>query len=111
MLLDEFGISRSTLYRSFEPLGGVSAYITERRLRYAFRRMTDPLREPLRVSQLAFDLGFSHPSAFTRAFKAFFGLSPKDIRALAVRPEGGDVLFMVSPEALPYIHPIKTAAE
>lgn len=110
-LLEGFGITRSTLYRAFEPLGGVSAYITERRLRYAFRRITDPSQEALRVSQLAFELGFSHPSAFTRAFKALFGLSPTDVRTLAVRPAGGDVPFMVSPEALPYIHPIMAAAE
>jgi len=109
-LLNEFGITRSTLYRAFEPLGGVSAYITERRLRYAFRRITDPSQEAQRVSQLGFELGFSHPSAFTRAFKALFGLSPTDVRTLAVRPAGGDVPFMVSPEALPYIHPIVAMA-
>nr|WP_299505847.1 helix-turn-helix domain-containing protein [uncultured Rhizobium sp.] len=105
-LLDEFGMTRSTLYRAFEPLGGVSAYISERRLRYAFRQMTNPAQKDLRVSQLAFELGFSHASAFNRSFKALFGLTPKDIRTLAVRPEGEDLPFMVSPAALPYIHPI-----
>lgn len=105
-LLDEFGIRRSTLYRAFEPLGGVSAYISERRLRYAFRQMTNPAHKNLRVSRLAFELGFSHASAFNRAFKAQFGFTPKDIRTLAIRPEGEDLPFMVSPAALPYIHPI-----
>jgi AraC-like DNA-binding protein len=104
MLLDEFGVTRSTLYRLFEPLGGVAAYITERRLRYAFRRMTDPAEPPARISQLAFDLGFSHPSAFTRAFKSFFGMSPKEVRALTAKPEGHELLFLLSPEARPYIH-------
>jgi AraC-like DNA-binding protein len=110
-LLDEFGITRSTLYRMFEPLGGVSAYITERRLRYAFRRMTDPLEPRLRISQLAFDLGFSHASAFTPAFKGFFGLSPKEVRALTAHPEGRDVPFLVSSEARPYLHPIPVTAD
>ena len=110
-LLDEFGITRSTLYRLFEPFGGVSAYIMERRLRHAFRRMTDPLGPSLRISQLAFDLGFSHPSAFTRAFKGFFGVSPKDALALAVSPERRELLFLATPEARPYLHPIGAQAQ
>ncbi|MGV3551808.1 helix-turn-helix domain-containing protein [Rhizobium sp.] len=103
-LLDEFGMTRSTLYRAFEPLGGVSAYINERRLRRAFRIMTNATQKDLRLSQLAFDLGFAHASAFTRAFKARYGLTPTEIRTLTVQPPGEEILFMVSPEALPYIH-------
>jgi AraC-like DNA-binding protein len=105
-LLDEFGMTRSTLYRAFEPLGGVRAYISDRRLRYAFRQMTKPAQTNLRVSQLAFQLGFAHSSAFTRSFKALFGLTPKDILTLAIRPEGEDIPFMISPAAIPYIHPL-----
>jgi AraC-like DNA-binding protein len=104
-LLNEFGITRSTLYRLFEPLGGVSAFINERRLRYAFRQMTDPALHDLRLSQLAFDLGFAHASAFSRAFKAQFGMTPKEVRTLTVRPEGKDVPYTVSPAAFPYIRP------
>ncbi len=107
-LQDEFGLTRSTLYRAFEPLGGVGAYITERRLRRAYRLMTDPTQKELRLSRLAFELGFAHASAFTRAFKARFGLTPKEIRTLAVRPEGKDVPYAVSPEALPYIRPLES---
>ncbi|MBR1221279.1 helix-turn-helix domain-containing protein [Bradyrhizobium sp. U87765 SZCCT0131] len=109
-LIDEFAITRSTLYRAFEPLGGVSAYITERRLRYALRRITDPAQPRLRISQLAFEFGFSHAPAFTRAFKAFFGMSPKDVRDLIAHPEADEVPFMVSPDALPYLRPIEPAA-
>jgi AraC-like DNA-binding protein len=105
-LLEEFGMTRSTLYRAFEPLGGVTAYITERRLRHAFRRMTDPAEKTPRVSNMAFELGFAHASTFTRSFKALFGLTPKDIRTLAIRPAGQDIPFAVSPEAIPYIHPL-----
>jgi len=104
-LLDEFGITRSTLYRLFEPLGGVSAYITERRLRYAFHRITNPLEPASRISQLAFDLGFSHPSTFTRAFKSFFGLSPKDARASAVHPKLQEPMLLEPPETGPYLQP------
>jgi AraC-like DNA-binding protein len=105
-LLDEFRITRSSLYRAFEPLGGVGAYISERRLRHAFRRMTDTSQTELRLSQLAFDLGFAHASAFTRSFKARFGLTPKEIRTLAVRPGGEEVPFVLSPAVFPYIRPL-----
>lgn len=105
-LLDEFGITRSTLYRLFESLGGVSAYITERRLHYAFRSMSDTLQPPKRISQLAFELGFSHPSAFTRAFKDLFGMSPRDVQALAVQSKERDVQLLSSPDLLQYFSPI-----
>jgi AraC-like DNA-binding protein len=105
-LLDEFGITRSTLYRLFEPLGGVSAYITERRLHYAFRQMTDAAQPRPRISQLAFDLGFSQPSAFTRAFKDFFGMSPKDVRTLAAQSKAQEIQLITSPDFLRYLSPI-----
>lgn len=105
-LLDEFGITRSTLYRLFEPLGGVSAYITGRRLHYAFRRMTDAVQPPFRISQLAFELGFSQPSAFTRAFKDFFGMSPTEVRALAAQSKMQEMQLMASPDYLKYFSPI-----
>jgi len=105
-LLDEFGITRSTLYRLFEPLGGVSAYITERKLHRAFRIMTDTLQPRRRISQLALELGFSHPSAFTRAFKDFFGLSPTDVQMLAAQSKERDIQLMVSPELMKYLSPI-----
>ena len=102
-LLTEFGVTRSTLYRAFEPLGGVATYINERRLRFAFRQLTDPAQKDLRLSQLAFDLGFAHASAFTRSFKAHFGLTPKDVRTLSTRPKGKDVPYTLSPAAVPYL--------
>lgn len=109
-LLDEFGITRSTLYRLFEPLGGVSGYITQRRLHRAFRTMTDTLQPRRRISELAFELGFSQPSAFTRAFKEQFGLSPKDIQMLAAQSKESEMELMVSPELMKYLSPI-TAPE
>lgn len=105
-LMDEFGVTRSTLYRLFEPIGGVSAYITQRKLHRAFRLITDTLQPRQRISQLAFDVGFSHPSAFTRAFKDFFGLSPTDVQMLAAQSKERDVQLMVSPDLLKYLSPI-----
>lgn len=105
-LLEAFGITRSTLYRMFKPLGGVSAYITERRLHYAFRRMADAAQPSFRISQLAFELGFSHPSAFTRAFRDLFGLSPTEVRALAAQSKMQEMQLMASPDYLQYFSPI-----
>jgi AraC-like DNA-binding protein len=105
-LLDEFGITRSTLYRLFEPLGGVSGYITQRRLHRAFRVMTDTLQPRRRISELAFELGFSQPSAFTRAFKEQFGLSPKDVQMLAAQSKEREIELMVSPDLMKYLSPI-----
>lgn len=89
-LMQEFGVSRPTLYRQFEPLGGVIRYITERRLQRAFRMVTDPANPPPRISQLAYEFGFSSASAFGRAFREAFGLTPSEASRLAWRqlPEG-----------------------
>lgn len=112
-LLDEFGIARSTLYRLFEPLGGVSAYITARRLHYAFRLMADPRQSRQRISQLALKLGFSHSSAFTRAFKELFGVSPTEVRALALAAQSKEpeIQLLVAPEVLRYLSPITRAPD
>lgn len=84
-LMQEFGLSRPTLYRMFEPLGGVIRYITERRLQSAFRIITDPTSPPPRISQMAYEFGFSSATAFGRAFRETFGLTPSDARKLAWR--------------------------
>jgi AraC-like DNA-binding protein len=105
-LLDSFNVTRSTLYRMFEPPGGVSAYISQRKLNYAFRQLSDTLQPRLRISKLAIELGFSHPSAFTRAFKESFGLSPKDVQDLAEQSREQEVQLLTSPEPLQNLRPI-----
>lgn len=107
-LLDAFGVTRSTLYRMFEPLGGVSAYITQRKLNRAFRQLSDTLQPRGRISKLATELGFSHPSGFTRAFKETFGLSPKEVQALATQAREHEVQLLTSSEPLQYLRPIGT---
>lgn len=84
-----FGLSRSTLYRLFEPLGGVAAYILDRRLNRALQVITAPHTAHIRLKQLAHDVGFVHPTSFTRAFKKRFGMPPHEVRALRSYP--GDV--------------------
>jgi AraC-like DNA-binding protein len=76
------GVSRSGLYRMFEPYGGVARYIQLQRLRRAYHLLADPgCSQP--VSAIAHDFCFSDPSCFSRAFRAEYGYSPRDLRILA----------------------------
>jgi AraC-like DNA-binding protein len=74
-------LSRPTLYRLFEPEGGLAAYIRNRRLREA----ADELRRyPHKaIVEVAYGLGFNSASDFNRAFRRAYDMSPSDFRALA----------------------------
>lgn len=85
-LTRSFGLSRATLYRLFEPLGGVAAYIQDRRLNRALQALTAPESAHLRLKQLAHAVGFVHPASFTRAFKKRFGMPPHEVRSLSAYP-------------------------
>jgi len=89
-------LSRSSLYRLFEPLGGVGSAILQRRLERAIRAMLTgtAARPPLRA--IARDHGFSSEEQYSRAFRARFGTTPyqfydmvrrKDTAALAAQAE------------------------
>jgi AraC-like DNA-binding protein len=77
-----FRISRTQLYRLFEPLGGVAAYIQEQRLMRAYRELSDPTRGR-RIKEIAFGWGFSSEAHFSRAFRRAFDMSPSEARARA----------------------------
>lgn len=78
MIAAALGISRSSLYRAFEPNGGVAAYIQRERLDEAYRRLSIPGQRGT-ISALAWDLGYPDPSTFTRAFRRRFGHAPRDL--------------------------------
>ncbi len=85
-LMQQLGLSRASLYRLFEPLGGVTAYITERRLRRGIRLVTDTSASAPRISEVARRVGFTSATAFGRAFRDMFGMTPREARALAWHP-------------------------
>jgi AraC-like DNA-binding protein len=83
-LCQAFGISRSALYRLFEPLGGVSAYIQARRLARAHADLARPTKAPRKIYDIAYRWGFVSEAHFSRAFRRAFGVTPGDVRAGAM---------------------------
>lgn len=67
-----------TIFGDSEPLG---RYIWRTRLERCAAALGDPSKAALSITQIAFSLGFSNASHFSRAFKERFGLSPRDYRA------------------------------
>lgn len=78
-LARELGLSLRSLYRllASERLT-FSAYLAERRLDAARARLSSGVRGK-RISDIAFEVGFNDPSAFSRAFKRRFGVSPREV--------------------------------
>jgi AraC-like DNA-binding protein len=76
----ELGVSRSRLYRLFEPHGGVVHYIQHRRLLDAYAALADP-NDHRRILDIAEERGFTDGAEFSRAFKREFGYSPSEVRA------------------------------
>jgi AraC-like DNA-binding protein len=75
----ELGVSRSRLYRLFEPLGGISSYVRRQRLIQARHALADPQdRRP--IMTIAEQWGFADPSVFSRSFRQEFGMSPRAVR-------------------------------
>jgi AraC-like DNA-binding protein len=78
-----FRISRTRLYRLFEPLGGVATYIQEQRLAQAYAELSSPAHDHSHIFEIAFRWGFSSEAHFSRIFRHTFGLSPSEVRAQA----------------------------
>ncbi len=80
-LIQKHGISRSALYRLFEPMGGVHAYIRQARLRRICRDLVHPDHRHERISTIAYRWGYVSETDFSRAFKQAFGITARDMRA------------------------------
>lgn len=88
------GLSRSVLYRLFEPLGGVSQFILARRVAALAASLRNP-DEMRSITTLAYDHGFSSESHCSRAFRAVHGQPPGRFRESVrqARPAGGDLML------------------
>jgi AraC-like DNA-binding protein len=78
-------LSRSGLYRLFEPFGGVRAAILQRRLDGAVKALldTNAERPPLRL--IARDYGFQSEEQLSRAFRARFAATPSQFHDMVRR--------------------------
>ena len=79
-----FGLSRASLYRLFEPVGGVASYIRTRRLHRAYQELMAPGFQNRRIGPIAYGAGFRSIPAFNRAFRATFGQPPRTTRKTQV---------------------------
>ncbi len=82
-LCRHFKLSRARLYRLFEPLGGVRAYIQQRRLMRVHRILADPGAPYETIASLAERWGFPDHAAFSRTYRFAYGVTPSETRVLA----------------------------
>jgi DNA-binding response OmpR family regulator len=79
-LSEELGMTRVHLYRKFNELTGISPsdYMKETRLKTAAKLLEEGAYT---ISEVGFLVGFNSHSSFSVAFKAFYGVSPKEYKA------------------------------
>lgn len=82
------GWSRATVYRLFEPEGGLARYIRQRHLLRAFRELMSARQPRRRIVDLAVAHQFSSEATFNRAFRRAFGIPPGKVRDLAASSRG-----------------------
>lgn len=80
MIANNFGLSRASLYRLFEPVGGIAGYIRKQRLNQVFQEITAAEYANQRIGQIAYRFGFKNVSAFSRLFRTAYGVSPRAAR-------------------------------
>lgn len=78
-------VSRATLYRLFEPEGGVMQFVRHERLRAVRDALADPL-EMRTIGALAEVFAFSSISVLSRSFRNLYGISPQAWRTKLREP-------------------------
>nr|WP_243274742.1 helix-turn-helix domain-containing protein [Streptomyces albus] len=67
----------------------VAAWIRRQRLEHCRRDLADPRLRDRPIHAIAARWGFPRPGDFTRAFRAAYGIPPRDYRRMAVNGEPG----------------------
>jgi AraC-like DNA-binding protein len=78
-LCRHFHVSRSKVYRLFEPVGGVLQFVNAARLERCRVELRHGDPELTEVGQVAASWGFSDPSSFSRRFRTRFGVAPSAV--------------------------------
>jgi AraC-like DNA-binding protein len=81
-IADAANLSRASLYRLLAAEGGIRAVLLKRRLGGALRLMLEDNKDGRSLKEIAKHCGFGGTSQFTRAFRACFGLPPRQYRTL-----------------------------
>lgn len=74
-LADQLSLSKSHLYKKIKGLSGVLVHVFIRNQRVL--AATQLLQQGKRISEVAYGVGFSSQSYFTRCFSEFYGKSPR----------------------------------
>lgn len=83
LVLQSFGVSRASLYRMFETVGGVRNYIMQRRATRAALDLEKNSETRGYLRQASIYWGFSSQANFNRVIRRYFGNSPSDLFAEA----------------------------
>ncbi len=73
-----FGINVTHIISAFHKSYGITPYqfVKERKLKEAKKLLA---KSNISISEVAYDVGYSTPGSFTRAYKKYFGTSPSEI--------------------------------
>jgi AraC-like DNA-binding protein len=82
-LCRHFHVSRSTVYRLFEPLGGVRQFINGSRLERYYGALCEADPRHVKVADVAVSWGFPEASTSSRRFRSRFGVSPSEVLGTA----------------------------
>jgi len=90
ILADRHGCTPRLIQRLFEQEGtSFTDYVLKQRLARAYCLLTDPRHADLKITAIAFDVGFGDMSYFNRTFRRHYGDTPSGVRALVRRSSHG----------------------
>jgi AraC-like DNA-binding protein len=89
-LQNRIGLSERTLERKFQEQVGISPKLFARISRFQASLQQLKANRNAKLSDIAYDNGYTDQSYFIRSFKEFTGLSPREFKAQADQITGGD---------------------
>jgi AraC-like DNA-binding protein len=78
-LAEEIAFGRRSFFRKMKALTNMSPY--EFMMAYKLKYAANMLKSGLRVSEVAYSIGFENPQSFSQAFKKHFGVLPSEYKS------------------------------